>query len=226
LVAVLKATGQLDDTYIIYTSDNGFQLGQHRLVSDKRQLYEHDIRVPLIVRGPNVQANSTIVQAVLNIDLAPTILDIATSSARPHREGLRAVQSSMDGRSFLPLLHSCPEDPPSCWRDDFLVSYHGEGDEPCGMLNCPPPPPAEYHEGDATNNTYHCVRRTVPQRHAMYCRFDDDENFLEYYDLEHDPWQQHNAANALSLDERFEWEMRLLKLRRCQGDGCRENECK
>ena len=48
----LKKMKQLDNTYVIYTSDNGFQLGQHRLRGDKRQLYEHDIRVPLFIRGP------------------------------------------------------------------------------------------------------------------------------------------------------------------------------
>lgn len=222
-VGVLEQTRQLDNTYIIYTSDNGFQLGQHRLVSDKRQLYEHDIRVPLIVRGPDVPTNSSVDQAVLNIDLAPTILDIvASASGRDDQFDL--LQTTMDGRSFLPLINDSREDL-RCWRNDFLVSYHGEGEAPCEMFECPPPPPSQYHGGDATNNTYHCVRRVIPERNAIYCRFIDDENFLEYYDLETDPWQMQNAADQLTKDEHFQWEMRLLQLRRCRGEGCRQHDC-
>jgi len=52
IVDLLEKKGELDNTYIIYTSDNGFQLGQHRLPSDKRHMYEADIRVPFVVAGP------------------------------------------------------------------------------------------------------------------------------------------------------------------------------
>lgn len=64
---------------------------------DKRQLYEFDLRVPLIIRGPNVPKNVTRTEPVLNIDLAPTMLDIANGST-----GHFPV--AMDGVSFLPLL--------------------------------------------------------------------------------------------------------------------------
>ena len=57
-----------------------WQLGQHRLPDDKRHLYEHDIRIPFIVRGPGVPKNSTEDAIVLNIDVAPTITDITTGA--------------------------------------------------------------------------------------------------------------------------------------------------
>ena len=54
IVGALEATGQLDETYVIYTSDNGFHMGEHRLIAGKDTPYEEDIRVPMIMRGPGV----------------------------------------------------------------------------------------------------------------------------------------------------------------------------
>ena len=78
LINTLQETGQLDNTYIIFTSDNGYHLGQHRLMSGKGTPYEEDIVVPLIVRGPNVQADAALDGYVSgNIDIAPTVADLA-----------------------------------------------------------------------------------------------------------------------------------------------------
>jgi len=133
----------------------------------------------------------------------------------------------MDGRSFLGLLHDNKNN--VGWRRDFLISYHGEGDPACGMAECPPPPPEEYHGTDmpdAFNNTYHCVysimvTTSTAQNKSIYCRFDDDENFVEYYNLVADPWQTHNAASELTSDARFALEARLAQLRNCKGETCR-----
>jgi N-acetylglucosamine-6-sulfatase len=72
LFEALAATGQLNNTYVVFTSDNGFHLGQHRLLLGKRAPYEEDIRVPLIVRGPGVPAGGTLDHLTGNVDLAPT----------------------------------------------------------------------------------------------------------------------------------------------------------
>ena len=93
IVNRLSAIGELDQTYIIFTSDNGFFHGEHRVPAGKVLLYEPSIRVPLIIRGPNIPAGQHRSQFVANIDLAPTI--VAATGAQPGR--------IMDGRSLLPF---------------------------------------------------------------------------------------------------------------------------
>ena len=93
IVAALRTSGELDRTLIIFTSDNGFFHGEHRIALGKVLYYEPSIRVPLILRGPGVPKGRHARQLVANIDLAPTIVDAA--NARPGRR--------MDGRSLLPL---------------------------------------------------------------------------------------------------------------------------
>ena len=107
VIAALKRAGRLDDTYILFTSDNGFLQGEHRIQNAKELPYEQSIRVPFVVRGPGVPANAHLQQLVANIDLAPTIADIA--KATPERQE--------DGRSLLPLF----ADPSTQWARDILL---------------------------------------------------------------------------------------------------------
>jgi N-acetylglucosamine-6-sulfatase len=93
VVAALKAKGQLANTLIVFTSDNGFLNGEHRLFFVKRHIYEESIRVPLEMRGPGIPPGVTVGDLSINADLAPTILDAANASAG----------DVMDGRSLIPL---------------------------------------------------------------------------------------------------------------------------
>jgi N-acetylglucosamine-6-sulfatase len=94
LIDALQASGQLDNTLVIYTSDNGYLHGQHRIGDDKLHIYEESIRVPLLMRGPGVPPGVNIAPLVINADLAPTIVDAANATAGLH----------MDGRSLLPVV--------------------------------------------------------------------------------------------------------------------------
>jgi N-acetylglucosamine-6-sulfatase len=96
ILRTLVRAGELGNTYVLYTSDNGFMQGEHRL-RGKGELYEESVRVPLIVRGPDVPRGEVRTQVVGNIDLAPTILQIA---------GIDDPVRNLDGESLLPYLRS------------------------------------------------------------------------------------------------------------------------
>jgi N-acetylglucosamine-6-sulfatase len=116
LVATLEDTGELERTYIVYASDNGFHLGEHRMLEGKDTAYEEDIRVPLAIRGPDVPEGRKVSGMALNIDLAPTFA--AWAGIEP--------PDFVDGRSLMPLL----ENPSVPWRKSFLIQRLGlESDE-------------------------------------------------------------------------------------------------
>ncbi|KAK7993919.1 MFS transporter [Apiospora arundinis] len=81
VVAMLDASGALDNTYVIYTSDNGYHIGQHRIPCGKALFYGEDIKLPFAVRGPGVPKNVTSKIPGVHLDLVPTFLDIAGSSS-------------------------------------------------------------------------------------------------------------------------------------------------
>ncbi len=112
LLDSLEATGQLDDTVVVFTSDNGFVLGEHGRV-DKRTMYEESIRVPLLVRYPRLATPGRVVsQMVLSHDLAPSLIELARATPL----------EDITGRSFVPLLSGT--DVP--WRSAFLYEYNYE----------------------------------------------------------------------------------------------------
>lgn len=119
IVTALDDAGVLDDTVIVFTSDNGFLQGEHRVRDAKTLPYEEAIRVPLVIRGPGFPAGATAPQLTANVDLAPTILDLAGVSA-----GLE-----QDGQSLLALASD-----PGGVTDDRAVYVQnaptGEGDIP------------------------------------------------------------------------------------------------
>jgi N-acetylglucosamine-6-sulfatase len=115
LVNALRATGELSNTYIVFTSDNGIYLGEHRLTA-KGAAYNASPRVPLLIRGPGVPRGVTRSQMPLNNDLAPTFASWA--GVRP--------PNFVDGRSLSPLLTSSP---PATWRTAFLVEHRRTPEE-------------------------------------------------------------------------------------------------
>ncbi len=109
----LDALGLDKNTIVIFTSDNGYYLGEHGL-GDKRSAYDESMRLPFIIRSPFHQvAGRQIAPFVLNIDIAPTIVDLA---------GL-PVPEKFQGHSLKPLLE---EKPPADWRKSFLYEYFYE----------------------------------------------------------------------------------------------------
>jgi arylsulfatase A-like enzyme len=118
LLTALDEFGLADDTVVVYSSDNGYFLGERGL-GDKRALYEESLRIPFLVRYPRRFPKAAVVDdLVLNVDLAPTILDLAGLPATP----------AMQGRSWAPLARG---ETPDDWRTAFLAIYRKElGDTP------------------------------------------------------------------------------------------------
>jgi arylsulfatase A-like enzyme len=115
LVSAFSAAGRLANTYIFFASDNGYHMGEHRLLPGKYTPYETDIHVPLIVRGPGVPMGVVQSQFTGDLDLAETFADLAGVPQLPFS----------DGRSLKGLLH----DPPTTtWRQSFLLEEFGTGE--------------------------------------------------------------------------------------------------
>jgi N-acetylglucosamine-6-sulfatase len=112
LLDALDEMGQLDSTLILFMGDNGFLHGEHGLI-DKRCMYEESIRVPTMAHCPElIRAGSTTERQVLNIDIAPTLLDAAGVPIPP----------TVQGRSFLPVARG----ENAGWRDAWLYEYFWE----------------------------------------------------------------------------------------------------
>lgn len=118
LVQLLEDNGQLDNTYIIFTSDNGFHMGEHGLPAGKDYPYEEDIHVPFIVRGPGIQPNLQITAMSANIDIAPTLAEMA---------GVKSADF-IDGRSLMRFLHPQADDT-RAWREALLIEAGYADDE-------------------------------------------------------------------------------------------------
>ncbi|MDQ3330927.1 MAG: sulfatase [Planctomycetota bacterium] len=112
MLTVLEESGRRDDTIVVFTSDNGYFLGDHG-VGDKRAAYDESLRIPLLISVPGGGKGRTADAMVLNVDLAPTLLDFAGVS----------VPDAMQGRS----LRACLEgDAPDDWRTSFFYEYYEE----------------------------------------------------------------------------------------------------
>ena len=126
LIRTLKQTHQLQNTLIVFVSDNGWLQGEHRVTGDKFLPYEESVRIPLIVRGPGVPAGKTVKGQVANIDFAPTLVDAANANAG----------RKMDGVSLLPTIRNPRKRPKRVIEIEALERLF-EGDIPVNAWDRP-----------------------------------------------------------------------------------------
>lgn len=201
VVEALGDTGRLDDTYVVFTSDNGFHMGQHRLEPGKYTPYEPDVHVPLLVRGPGVPRSITVEALTLSVDFAPTFAELA---------GAR-LPVEPDGRSLVPLLHG---NPPASWRQAVLL-------EQFAVPSAPPKSSGILEPDDASSHPSHRGIRTADYKYVQY-----GTGEKEVYDLKKDPDERLNLRDQMPkawLDS----VSRLVKaLASCKGATCREIEAR
>src|SRR5919109_2953781 len=203
VVETLHQTGELHSTYIVFSSDNGYHLGQHRLLPGKQTAYEEDIRVPLVVRGPNVPARRSVHHLAVETDLAPTFAEWA--SVIP--------PEFVDGRSLEPLLKkSLPA--LAEWRQGILIEHQTAPESFISWFE---------HQLFQTKKkpqltAYQAVRST----RYLFVRYQSRER--EFYDLVNDPNQLRNIAaevDARTIKRYTQW---LNQLRKCKAADCRKAE--
>ncbi|MGH2961276.1 MAG: sulfatase family protein [Solirubrobacterales bacterium] len=202
IVQALEHTGDLQNTVMVFTTDNGFYFGEHRIARDKTQPYEEALRVPLVMRVPPqflgaAPVVSQVTDQVANIDLAPTFLELAGGDSCPSDGECRV----MDGRSLIPLLRGQPGWPIG---RGLLVEYDGASSK--GTSSC-------RYDGIRTPARFYVEHLAVPDPLTGGCR--ETEEF-ELYDLQSDPFQLQNvySRDGPELDPLRD---RLARLRDCSG---------
>jgi N-acetylglucosamine-6-sulfatase len=191
---LLRQRGLARNTYVVFSSDNGYHMGQRRLLAGKMTAYDSDVRVPLIVVGPGVPAGTTTDTLAENVDLAPTFERLA--GARP--------PGYVDGHGLMSLFHGFV---PPVWRDAVLIEHH-HPETPNGD-------PDRQTQSSGNPPSYEALRT----RDELYVEYVDGER--EWYDLRTDPDQLHNRYDDLSDGDRERLHDRLVALELCSGAGCR-----
>jgi N-acetylglucosamine-6-sulfatase len=212
LIKRLGKLGVLNNTYIIFTSDNGFFNGEHRISKGKYRPYENSSHVPFLIRGPGIPHGRVSSELTMNVDLAPTIVQIA---------GAKVTGRVMDGRSMLPyamhprkrsrrpiMLEAFPPKPSTAAKPKkgSVASQASALAGPVATIARDPTPPNW---------------RAVVYSHWKLDRFDGQG--YELYDLNKDP----DEINSLARIKRYRPIVRFLRhqlkrLERCAGASCRK----
>ncbi|MEV4708410.1 sulfatase [Actinoplanes sp. NPDC049316] len=174
LQQTLTAAGVAGSTILMFTSDNGYHLGEYRLGPGKQTAFDTDVRVPLIVAGPGVPAGRVVREPVSNIDLRPTFGDLAGA----------VVPADVDGRSFRPLLGADSDSAgPVPWRKASLVEHHHPSPDPRDPDN-----PSRL----SGNPPDYAALRTATYTYVEYA-----DGSREFYNRASDPYQLRNVAGSL-----------------------------
>ncbi|XP_065829466.1 N-acetylglucosamine-6-sulfatase-like [Oscarella lobularis] len=206
VVQFLKSKGVLDNTYIMMTSDHGYQLGQFRLPMCKMHVYEHDIRVPFLIRGPGIAEGSHFTGIAGNVDIAPTIMELAGAE----------IPAYMNGKSFAKQIVKTGE--PSNWREMYMIEYWSVGN--FTVMN---------HLIDGINNTYLAARLINDTHNYVYAEFypiltNEFDTPVEYelYNIDEDPFEMKNIYGTEEADQTLVDALRsfIHKQVGCIGSDC------
>lgn len=210
VIQKLEETNQLENTYIIFTSDQGFHLGQHRMLQGKSSFYEEDIVVPFIVRGPNIPAQGQITNLLAGtIDLAPTISEWA---------GVVPPNFTV-GQSFADILEG--KRASTNWREVFFLETYAFSEGETSL---------DIKENKNFLNFFSVLfpqtENELPKwtglRTLEYTYIEHPDGFVELYDLKNDPYQLENIAPIVDEKILNIFSNRLQELENCESEACRQ----
>ncbi|EKG14784.1 Sulfatase [Macrophomina phaseolina MS6] len=213
LVARLGALGVLNDTYVFYTSDNGFHIGQHRLQPGKSCGYEEDILVPFFVRGPGVARNLTVDWPTTHTDIAPTIFELAGIGLKGDFDGVPMPVREND------VAEAQKEGVGKRRYEHVTVEFWGQGQDE-----------GKYAAPDKDNTTYKFLRLVGESYSFAYSVWCTNEH--ELYDVQNDPYQLNNLLSPALQSQNITLLSRalpnvvhrldslLMVLKSCAGTSC------
>ena len=199
-IDALRQVGELRNTVVMFTSDNGYFQGEHRMRQGKVLAYEPSLRTPTLIRGPGIPNGVTRSAPFLTIDFAPTILDVANARLR----------SSIDGKSLLRVAKTGG----SGWNRPVLTET---GPRRTVATANDAGTPLEVERVAAPAERY-----TVGVRTQRYLYVEHRSGEIELYNMRNDPGQLNNAAGQRRYAEQRQRLATILDdLRRCTGADCR-----
>jgi arylsulfatase A-like enzyme len=188
LQAAVTAIGEEKNTFFVFSSDNGYHMGEHRLMPGKMTTFDMDIHVPLIVSGPGIPAGLAVNEITENIDLCPTFTELA---------GMQN-SATIDGRSLVPLLRG---EKVADWRTVALIEHRGP------VRNLVDPDLPGVRSGNPT--TYEAIRGPS----SLYVEYANGEK--EYHNLTTDPHELRNTFASLTRNEQAALHAKLLAVQNC-----------
>ena len=240
VVATLEELGALDQSYIMYSSDHGYHLGQFRLPMEKMWPYETDVRIPFFIRGPGITAGTSLDVMGVNMDIAPTILDLAGVT----------VPSNYDGRSLVPLIVGNAANMRAArhgWRTRTVISFAEGYFQDWGKVTLAPwplntstpdrtrNPPLKSESGvtytfDNPQNQWRMLRVANATHNVSFVEWDPAFEFqtVAFSALWHvtaDPFQQDNVWERLGPAEHAAWHAELETEFACQGHHGVATDC-
>nr|CAA34302.1 unnamed protein product [Chlamydomonas reinhardtii]CAA36545.1 unnamed protein product [Chlamydomonas reinhardtii] len=211
VVKTLDEAGVLDNTYIIYSADNGYHVGAHRFGAGKTTGYEEDLRVPFLIRGPGIKASKSDKpqnsKVGLHVDFAPTILSLAGASHLLGDKGLDGTPLGLyaNDDGTLPSDYPRPEQHRQQFQGEF---WGGWSDELLQNLRSQP------------NNTWKVVRTYDESSKQGWKLIAQCTNERELYDLRKDPGELYNIYDKAKPAVRSRLEGLLAVLAVCKGESC------
>lgn len=200
ILRTLRDTGELSNTYLIFTSDHGMHMGEHRLSTMKLTPYAASAHIPLLIRGPGVPEGETPGQLALNIDIAPTIAEFAGVTP----------PGFVDGRSLAALWSATPPK----WRQTSLMEFW-----PRSSLD-------DFEVDHPSTQAPVPQYRAVRSKRHLYVEYsyEDGSTEGELYDLGRDPLELTNIYSRADPELLRAFAKHAEQLQTCAGARCRELE--